>query len=89
MSWVYSFEAEARRQLRDLGPSAAAEIVRYLDNRVKGAADPRAHGKALSRDLKFYWRYRVRDWRILCRIEDRVLVVVVVAVGHRSRIYDA
>lgn len=34
------------------------------------------------------WRYRVRDYRIICQIEDRNLVVLVIDVGHRSTIYD-
>jgi len=87
MSWDYSFEADARRQLHALGPSVAAEIVAYLDKRVRGATDPRAFGKPLRGPLKGFWRYRVRDWRVLCRLEDRVLIVVVVTVGHRARVY--
>lgn len=87
MSWDYKIEASALRALRDLGPSASAEIIAYLDTRIKGAADPRAHGKPLKHALKSLWRYRVRDWRILCRIEDNVCIVIVVGAGHRSDVY--
>jgi mRNA interferase RelE/StbE len=34
------------------------------------------------------WRYRVGAYRIVCRIEDDRLVVLVLAVGHRSKVYD-
>ncbi len=88
MSWDYRLEAGALRDLRRLGPSVRSEIIGHLDQRVRGAADPRQFGKPLRRDLKGYWRYRVRNYRVLCRLEDRVLIVVVVAVGHRSTIYD-
>jgi mRNA-degrading endonuclease RelE of RelBE toxin-antitoxin system len=30
----------------------------------------------------------VRDRCLLCRIEDPVLIVIVVAAGHRARIYE-
>jgi mRNA-degrading endonuclease RelE of RelBE toxin-antitoxin system len=30
----------------------------------------------------------VRDWRLLCHLEKSILIVVVVAVGHRSVIYE-
>lgn len=33
------------------------------------------------------WRYRVGDYRIICRIEDHRLVVVVITIGHRREIY--
>jgi mRNA interferase RelE/StbE len=88
VSWVYEITPDAARQLRDLGPSAAAEIKRFLEKRIKGSADPTAFGKALRGDLKNFWRYRVQDYRILCRIEHHRVVVLVVAVGHRSTVYD-
>jgi mRNA-degrading endonuclease RelE of RelBE toxin-antitoxin system len=30
----------------------------------------------------------VKDYRILCRIEAQRVVVIVVAIGHRSTVYD-
>lgn len=88
MSWAYEFTPEAVRKLRDLGPSAAAEIKAYLETRIKGAKDPRAYGKPLRHELKGLWRYRVREWRILCRLQDDVCIVLVVDAGHRSTVYD-
>lgn len=88
MSWDYEFEEDAKRELRDLGPSAAAEIVAYLDTRIKGSSDPLQFGKPLRGSKHGLWRYRVRDYRLLCRLVKKVLIVVVVAVGHRSRVYE-
>ena len=51
------------------------------------AQNPRRVGKALDGKLKGFWRYRIGIYRILCRIEDERLRVVVVAVGHRDHIY--
>jgi mRNA-degrading endonuclease RelE of RelBE toxin-antitoxin system len=34
------------------------------------------------------WRYRVRDYRLVCHLEKKVLIVVVVAVGHRTNSSD-
>jgi mRNA interferase RelE/StbE len=42
----------------------------------------------LAHELSGIWRYRVGDYRILCRFEDDKLVIPVIAVGHRSIIYD-
>ena len=51
------------------------------------AGDPRARGKALTGELSGFWRYRVDDWRVLCRIEDARLIVLVVDLEHRREIY--
>jgi mRNA interferase RelE/StbE len=87
VKWGYRIEEEAKRDLKKLGPQAARKVVDYLDKRIKGASDPRAHGKPLRGDKHGLWRYRVEDYRILARIEDALVVVTVVAVGHRRDVY--
>lgn len=54
---------------------------------MTGSLDPRAPGKALTGRFSGLWRYRVGDYRIICKIEDDRLVVLVVEVGHRRDIY--
>ena len=88
MTWDYRLEETAKRNLMEIGPSAAAEVIAFLDERIRGAADPEQFGKPLRGELKGFWRDRVRDYRILCRLEKKVLIVVVVAVGHRSSVYE-
>ena len=88
MAWGYEITPEAAHQLRALGPSAATEIKIFLETRIKGAANPEQFGKPLRGPKHGFWRYRVRDWRILCRLQNKVMIVLVVSVGHRSEIYD-
>jgi mRNA interferase RelE/StbE len=88
VAWTYSIHEDANRQLDSLGPAARAEITAWLEKRIHGATNPEQFGKPLRRSKHGLWRYRVRDYRLVCRLEHRVLIVVVVAVGHRSTIYD-
>ena len=88
MPWTYEVDPRAAESLRRLGPSATAKVIAYLEKRVKGTADPRRFGKPLRHGLKGLWRYRVEDYRLLCRLEDRRLVVLVVDIGHRSTVYE-
>jgi mRNA interferase RelE/StbE len=87
VSWVYRVEESALRDLKDLGPSVAADIFAYLDKRISGSIDPRQFGKPLRGPLKGFWRYRVGDYQILCRLQQGILTVVVISVGHRSKVY--
>jgi mRNA interferase RelE/StbE len=75
------------KELKKLGHEVQREILTYLDERVAGEADPRRFGKGLKADLAGLWRYRVGDYRVLCQIKDKELLVLVVAVGHRKDIY--
>lgn len=86
--WRVEIAESARRELRALDKSSQKHILQYLKTRVATAPDPRAFGKPLRSRLAGLWRYRVRDYRIICRIEDNVLCVLVVRIGHRKDVYD-
>jgi mRNA interferase RelE/StbE len=88
MPWAFKISSGAEKNLRDIGPSAACEIFEFIEKRFQGNVDPRAFGKPLRQSKHGLWRYRVRDYRIICRIEDSVFTVLVVVVGHRSTVYD-
>ncbi|WP_343924097.1 type II toxin-antitoxin system RelE family toxin [Rhodoglobus aureus] len=75
---------------------AAARALTRVDHqprdRIRGAIallsqDPRPPGaKALQGRLGF--RVRIGDYRIVYTIQDDVLLVVVVTLGHRRDVYD-
>jgi mRNA interferase RelE/StbE len=87
VSWAYSFNETARKQLKKLGRQAQLEILGYLDERIVSNESPRRFGKALKADLSGLWRYRLGDYRIICQIQDHELIVLVVTVGHRRQVY--
>ncbi|MBX9471399.1 type II toxin-antitoxin system RelE family toxin [Microcella sp.] len=88
MASEVEYTATALRQLRKLDRPIARRIVDYLDE-VAQLDDPRSRGKALVGDRAGVWRYRVGDYRILCELRDAELVILALAVGHRSDVYDA
>jgi mRNA interferase RelE/StbE len=65
-----------------------SRLTEFLHERVAKLEDPRSLGQALQ-GSKFgdYWRYRVGDYRIVCKIQDKKLIVLVLGIGHRSEIY--
>ena len=77
------FRASVRKDLRRI-PSA--DVSRIMECIAALAEDPCPHGaeKLSTRD-----RYRIRqgDYRIVYEIEDDVVTVWVVKVGHRRDVY--
>ena len=88
MTWIVEFDDGAAKELRKLDRQAQQEILRYLRERIATDEDPRRFGKPLSRDLAGLWRYRMRNYRMICHIEDDKLVVLVLRVCHRKDIYE-
>lgn len=88
MAWIVEFEADAKKDLAKLDKPVAKRITVFLRERVLGLGDPRAIGEALKGPrLGEFWKYRVGDYRIICRIEDGRLCVLVVAIGNRREVY--
>ena len=54
---------------------------------LKLATDPRPPGARALKDRPGYLRVRVGDYRLIYTIEDDVLRVIVVRVGHRRDVY--
>jgi len=85
LPWKVEFEKHARKEFLKLGYPIQNKILRYLSEKVK--SDPVQFGKPLKGTLSGLRRYRVEGYRIVCRIENDTLTVVVVRVAHRSSIY--
>lgn len=88
MTWSIELDDAAAKELRKLDKQAQRDILKYFRERIATDEDPRRFGKPLSRSLAGLWRYRVRDYRLVCNIEDDRLVVLVLRVGHRKDVYE-
>ena len=87
MSWQLEIGAGAQKQLRKLDPALAARIVRAIIRDLGRHGDPRAFGEPMVGNRLGFWRYRIGDYRAICRIEDAVVTVHVVHVAHRREVY--
>ena len=88
MAWQIEYDPGALQDLKKLDRAVQREIIDYMDNRIANPRTPKDFGKPLRGSRFGLWRYRVRDYRIICELQEKRLVVLVVAVGHRSTIYD-
>ena len=88
MTWKVELLAQAERDLGKLDPENARRISRFLFERVARLDNPRSIGEALH-GPRFgeLWKYRVGDYRLICKIEDDRFLVLVVRIGHRREIY--
>jgi mRNA interferase RelE/StbE len=87
LAWKIEFHPDAARELRRLDRATAARIVRTLETRIALLDDPRTLGAALRGEHSGYWRYRIGDYRVVARIEDERITILIVRVGHRRQVY--
>lgn len=88
MAWKIELQHDAQRDIDKLDALVAKRILRFLHQRISVLDNPRSIGQALAGStLGNYWRYRVGDYRIVCDIQDKKVVVLVLRVGHRREVY--
>jgi len=86
--WRIDVSASAEKQLGKLDPQVARRILTFLRERVAPLDDPRAIGEALrGSELGEFWKYRVGDWRVICEIKDKQILITVLSLGNRREIY--
>jgi mRNA interferase RelE/StbE len=82
-SYKIEIKRSAAKELEQLPPKDRARVATRIQSL---AADPRPPG---AEKLSGQERYRVRqgNYRILYEIQDDLVVVVVVKIGHRRDVY--
>jgi len=75
----------ARKYLAELPALVHTRIIKNISH-LSSTARP-AGCKKLS-GYKNAYRIRVGDYRVIYEIEDKVLRILVIAIGHRKNIYD-
>ena len=87
MVWTISFVPAAAKELKKLGKTEAARIIVTLESRIATLDDPRTLGSALAGELGGLWRWRIGDYRVVARINDERITILVVRIGHRREVY--
>ena len=85
MTYRIEIAPAAVRQLRKLDPTARRRVQAAIELL---ADQPRPSGATKLVGGDGEWRVRTGDYRIVYEVHDDVLLVLVVAVGHRRDIYQ-
>jgi mRNA interferase RelE/StbE len=87
LAWRIEFLPAAEKELAKLGRAEAKRIIQTLKTRIAPLDDPRKLGSALAGELGGLWRWRIGDYRVIARIEDERITILVVRVAHRPEVY--
>lgn len=84
MSYTIKIKSSAKREIKRLPTSVQVRITKKLEELEMNPRPPDV--KKLQGYEKTY-RVRVGEYRIVYEIEDDILLVWVIEVGHRSSVY--
>jgi mRNA interferase RelE/StbE len=88
VAWTIEYDFAARKNVEKLDRQTRDRIRAFIHQRLAALEDPRSIGKALKGSkLGNFWRYRSGDYRIICDLQDRRLVILAIEIGHRREVY--
>jgi mRNA interferase RelE/StbE len=86
--WKIEFNAKSQKQFTKLDKQSQNLLQTYLNHKILKLDHPKLSGKALSSNKKGLWRYRVDKFRIICRLEEEVLIILIVKIAKRDVVYE-
>ncbi len=83
MTYQIIIERTARKDIQKINQADQIQIIRA----IKQLADePRPSG-CIKLKGRTAWRIRVGDYRVIYEIQDNLLIITVITVGHRRDVY--
>lgn len=76
------------KEFKKLDKYTMKMIKSWITNHLVDCENPRSFGKGLTSNRSGQWRYRIGDYRLICKINDNELIILALSVGHRRDIYD-
>lgn len=83
--YLIEYEEGIRDKLKSILKTMRERIKRAIEERLM--TNPIDYGKPLTREWKDYRRIRVGDYRVIYKVFEDKVIVLIVEVDHRKDVY--
>lgn len=84
MVYRLQYKSSVKKELRKLSRTDRITIVHKIKLLKK---EPRPEGSAKLKGSRDLFRIRHGDYRIIYQIQNNVLIIIIIRIGHRREIY--
>ena len=75
-TYKVTYSDRADKALHKLDRPMRILIMSWIEKNLVDCTDPRRIGKALTRQFKGSWRYRVGEYRLIAEIKDEEVLIL-------------
>ena len=80
------YDEKVFKDLKSLDKSVAKRILNQIEGKL--AENPQLLGTELVGEFRGYFRFRIGDYRVIYKISESEILILVLRIGHRKNIYD-
>ena len=77
---------QVEKDIKKLDKPTIRKIFDRIENYL--VKDPQGLGKALHGEFEGYWRYRWGDYRVIYKISEKEVLILVLRIAHRKSVYE-
>ncbi len=85
--WTIEIADTALEDIQALTKADRERILKFIYQRLLNHPDPKRLAEPLFGSFAGFGRFRVGDFRLICRIQNERLVILIVRVKHRREVY--
>jgi len=82
-NYIIKYTREAKKRIEKLDPP----IKQIIKKAIESLSLNPYRGKPLSYELAGLYSLRTSDYRIIYRVREKELIIIIITVGHRREIY--
>lgn len=75
-----------KKEFKKLDKYTQKLLRSWINKNIENIENPMIR-KALVGNKLGLWRYRIGDYRLICKIEDEKLIILALAIAHRKDVY--
>ena len=83
--WTVIFTSKAEKEFAKLSRNAQKQIFKSLQKLEK---EPGLHLKTLHGPFKGFYKLRIGKYRLICKKEKQNLLILILKIGKRDKVYN-
>lgn len=85
--YTLKYSERAMKELKKLDKGTQKLILTWVGKNLENCDNPRIKGKGLTANRSGEWRYRMGNYRIICDMRDKELIILALSIARRRNIY--
>jgi mRNA interferase RelE/StbE len=85
LGYKIEIKSSAKKELARLDRQMQRRLLAFLSE-LGDVENPRISGIAMQGGARA-WRYRVGDYRMIAEIDDDIITIYIIKIGHRREVY--